>query len=705
MNSSNEEALDPDPALPVHPADPLPAFPRTSSLADAVKPLADQSLTPSSTQAVTPEEARQGEEGPVLRTLAPNLRQLEAALRAWLNLPHQYPYSAATRATLENLANDIRRQADALDADRPLLVIMLMGGTGVGKSTLLNALAGGAIAQASYARPTTRDPVVYFHESVKPDQLDPVLQHCRLSQHDRPALEQKIIVDTPDLDSNDLANREKLLALLPVADIVLYVGSQEKYHDKLGWELFLQQRRRRAFAFVLNKWDRCLHPGASGLRPDDDLLRDLKAEGFRHPLLFRTNAQHWVDRSSGNLGLAEEVPPAAIPLGPGWEEKEDGPAAANGPIMAAVPRMAAAVALPEGEQFKELTHWLEMGLSRLEVEAIKARGVGQLLQQLQKTLEAACPPDLSAVAQRTQDCWGRILGDEAAASAAILLNTLEPYQREIEHHFALERQGRFRGLMANYLQFFNRMKYAGSSLRDRLPFLPKSTTKVATPAAWDLSTFTRACSGAAADRSLDARSKALANRLLVEASQLGFPLNLLSEPTEATATIDWRQRHAQALVEVLGQVEHEWARPTGWRSWVQGTIVLMADWLPLLTLGGVAGVLLWGYTVQDPPRRFEWGDLFLLVAAVLMVLIILHVVIALFLPLRWPAIRGEFQRQLETRLHTDLEQAFSLVPQEVAQTMKTERQEVERLLGEVDKVSTWLAQREQAASIAAMYGN
>src|SRR6516165_9398166 len=143
---------------------------------------------------------------PLLRTLSPALRHLQRSVRSWLDSPRRYPLTTIQKATLEGLEKDLRRQAEALDVDRPLLVIMFMGGTGVGKSTLLNALAGGTIAQASFTRPTTRDPVVYYHESVKPDRLDAALRHCRLVPHDRSALEQKILVDTPDLDSNDLSN-------------------------------------------------------------------------------------------------------------------------------------------------------------------------------------------------------------------------------------------------------------------------------------------------------------------------------------------------------------------------------------------------------------------------------------------------------------------------------------------------------------------
>jgi len=164
-------------------------------------------------------------------------------------------------------------------------VLALVGGTGVGKSSLLNALAGGVVSAASVRRPTTGEPVAWVPRTERAA-LAPLLEWLgvrEIHEHDRMGLGPVAILDLPDVDSIANQHRERVEALLPRVDAVAWVTDPEKYADAVLHDDFLRSWLPRIARQVvlLNKADRVAADDGRRIRRDleTELRREHGVEG------------------------------------------------------------------------------------------------------------------------------------------------------------------------------------------------------------------------------------------------------------------------------------------------------------------------------------------------------------------------------------------------------------------------------------------
>ncbi len=186
-------------------------------------------------------------------------------------------------------------------------VLALVGGTGVGKSSLLNALAGTSVSDASARRPTTAHPIAWVSRSSH-SELAGLLGWLSVSDdevrdHDEEGPGDVAILDLPDLDSIEREHRERVEAILPRVDAVVWVTDPEKYHDAILHDDFLAEwlPRLDRQVVVLNKTDRLSPDDAERVRRD--LERDLArmaGGGGRGP---RVRVLLASARSGGHVGI------------------------------------------------------------------------------------------------------------------------------------------------------------------------------------------------------------------------------------------------------------------------------------------------------------------------------------------------------------------------------------------------------------------
>jgi energy-coupling factor transporter ATP-binding protein EcfA2 len=188
-------------------------------------------------------------------------------------------------------------------------VLALAGGTGVGKSSLLNALAGTVVSQAGVRRPTTAEPVAWVSAAHLDETRSLIewLGGARVVAHASSELDGVAVLDLPDLDSIAREHRARVDAVLPKVDAVLWVTDPEKYQDAVLHDVYLRTwvRRLDRQAMALNKAD--LLTTADGERLRRDLRDRLAAEGLPEVPIVLTSATTAIDELRAWLGGGVEA--------------------------------------------------------------------------------------------------------------------------------------------------------------------------------------------------------------------------------------------------------------------------------------------------------------------------------------------------------------------------------------------------------------
>jgi GTP-binding protein EngB required for normal cell division len=177
-------------------------------------------------------------------------------------------------------------------------VVTLAGGTGSGKSSLFNALAGANFSPAAVTRPATRQPhaCVWGMEGAAPllDWLGVQrrYRYARASALDagEAALDGLLLLDLPDHDSVAAGATAAVDRLIALADLMIWVLDPQKYADAAVHTRYLAPLAGHAevTTVVLNQCD--LLTPAQARDCEHDLRRLLDSEGLAEARLLLVSA-------------------------------------------------------------------------------------------------------------------------------------------------------------------------------------------------------------------------------------------------------------------------------------------------------------------------------------------------------------------------------------------------------------------------------
>ena len=218
---------------------------------------------------------------------------------------------ARARQLRDHLVGFVRPRV--ADIDAPLLVLIL-GPTGAGKSSLLNTIAGAEVSKAGVLRPTTKDAVVYASES----DAQRILASGRLAAiaKDRlrlaaaPASADGVaVIDAPDIDSVERDNRELADVLVEISDLCVFVTTATRYADLVPWEVLRRVRERGLpLVVVLNRMPAEEQDRAAVVADAQRLFAEAGARGAPDAMELVAIDEGDVDPSVSGLARAKARP-------------------------------------------------------------------------------------------------------------------------------------------------------------------------------------------------------------------------------------------------------------------------------------------------------------------------------------------------------------------------------------------------------------
>ena len=280
-------------------------------------------------------------------------------------------------------------------------VVGVFGATGSGKSSLVNALVGADVARTHVRRPTTSQALsVGWNADTAAELLDWLGVRERVVRQDPidPRAQKLLLLDLPDFDSIELANRDVAQRLAAQVDALVWVVDPQKYADEVLHVQFIAPHARHGAVtlVVLNQVDLLPESQVDGVM--DSLRGILANDGLGRAKVLPVSARTGVGipqlrAAIGDLAAAGELRDArlaadvstlaaAIP-GPGvLPRRTDVPLDRLSRELAdaaGVPVVASAVAGSYRKRSQQATGWPVVSwLVRFRVDPLRRLGLGPL---------------------------------------------------------------------------------------------------------------------------------------------------------------------------------------------------------------------------------------------------------------------------------------------------------------------------------------